>query len=157
MARCNFLCVFSGKWRFTQTAQQYASTVFVCILRMWSISEHRYVRGDLYKTMSVHGCQIPELTKQLTDGGRGSVVSASEFKSEDPGFDSLAEQGSAAVSVPPSRLLRRLVCAWPPYVCTARTHICSHDKDPISICRKIKTVGLTAGGMVRLKILHTMG
>ena len=30
-------------------------------------------------------------------------------------------------------------------MCTARTHICAHVKDPISICRK--RVGLTAGGM----------
>ena len=27
------------------------------------------------------------------DGGRGSVVRASQFKSEDPGFDPLAGQG----------------------------------------------------------------
>ena len=48
-------------------------------------------------------------------------------------------------SVPPTQLLCRLVCAWPPFVCAARTQICVHVKDPISICRK--RVGLTAGGM----------
>ena len=49
-------------------------------------------------------------------------------------------------SIPPSQLLRRIVCASPSFVCTARTHICAHVKDPTSICRK--RVGFTAGGMV---------
>ena len=49
------------------------------------------------------------------------MVSASEFKSEDPGFDPLAEQGDELVfSVPSSQLLCRLVYASPPFVCTAR-------------------------------------
>ena len=30
-------------------------------------------------------------------------------------------------------------------MCTTRTQICAHIKDPISICRK--RIGLTAGGM----------
>ena len=42
-------------------------------------------------------------------------------------------------SVPPSQLLCRLVCA---FVCTVRTHICAHIKDPVSICPK--RVGLTS-------------
>ena len=37
----------------------------------------------------------------------------------------------------------------PPYpsLCTARTHMCAHVKDPISICRK--RVGLIVGGMTK--------
>ena len=31
------------------------------------------------------------------------------------------------------------------YQCMARTHICAHVKDPVSIC--CKRVGLTAGGV----------
>ena len=53
--------------------------------------------------------------------------------------------GTVFLSLPPSQLLCRLVCAWPPFVCAARTQICAHVNDPISICRK--RVGLTAGGM----------
>ena len=48
-------------------------------------------------------------------------------------------------SVPPSQLLCRPVCAWSPFVCTVRTQICAHVKDPISVCRK--RVGIAAGGM----------
>ena len=33
----------------------------------------------------------------------------------------------------------------PSFMCTARTQICAHVKNPISICRK--RVGITAGGM----------
>ena len=38
---------------------------------------------------------------------------------------------------------------FPPFMCAARTQICVHVKDPISICRQ--RVGLTAGGMVTQK------
>ena len=38
--------------------------------------------------------------------------------------------------VPPSQLLCKLLCAWPPFVCAARTLICVHVKEPISICGK---------------------
>ena len=48
-------------------------------------------------------------------------------------------------SVPPSQLLCRLLCAYPPFVCTAHTQMCPHVKDPISMCRK--RVGLTASDM----------
>ena len=48
-------------------------------------------------------------------------------------------------SIPPSQLLCRFVCAWPPFLCTACTQICVHVKDPLSICRK--RVSLAAGGM----------
>ena len=49
-----------------------------------------------------------------------------------------------------------LVCAWPPFVCTACTQMCVHVKDPISICRK--RVGFTAGGMYgHTQVLHTLG
>ena len=77
--------------------------------------------------------------------GRTSVVNESQFKPEDPGFDPLAEQGEKQFSVARSQLVGRLACAWTPFVCTARTHICPHVKDPISICRK--RVGLTVAGM----------
>ena len=67
-----------------------------------------------------------------------SVVSLRvEIQSEDPGFDPLAGQGEK-LSVHPSQLLCRLVCSLNPSSCagTARTHICAHVKDPISICRE---------------------
>ena len=66
--------------------------------------------------------------------GHGSLASSSEFKYEDPRF-----------FVPPNQLLCRLIRAWPAFVCTARTEISAHVKDPIFICRK--SVDLTAGGM----------
>ena len=70
--------------------------------------------------------------------GCSSVVRESEFKSEDPGFDPMVGQGEEQVFCPPpSQLLCRLVCAWPPFVCTW--------KDPVSICRN--RVGLTSCGM----------
>ena len=46
--------------------------------------------------------------------------------------------GWESFSIPPCQLLCRRVCAWPPFMCTARlTQICAHVKDPItvSICR----------------------
>ena len=48
-------------------------------------------------------------------------------------------------SIPPSQLMCRLVCAWPPFVCTTHTQICVHINDPMSIC--LKRVGLTVDGM----------
>ena len=48
-------------------------------------------------------------------------------------------------SVPPSQLWYRPACVWLLFACTARTQICAHVKDPISICRK--RIGLTAGGI----------
>ena len=78
-------------------------------------------------------------------GGRRSVVGASEFKSEDPGFDPQAGQGEGVLSVPPSQLLCQQIlfsCTRSPFVCMARTQICAHIKDS-SIC--CKRVGLTAG------------
>ena len=53
------------------------------------------------------------------------MVRELEFKSEDPGFDPLAGQ-----------------CVQ---LSTARTQMCAHSKDPVSICRK--RTGLTAGDM----------
>ena len=77
---------------------------------------------------------------------RSSVVRASGIKSEDPGFDPLAGQGDKHFSLS----LRVNICAdlfvpGPLFVCTARTQMCAHVEDPISICRK--RVGLTADGM----------
>ena len=55
---------------------------------------------------------VTSQTKTNIDGGRGSLVSASELKPEDPGFDPLAGQGDTQFfSVPPNQLLCRLVCA----------------------------------------------
>ena len=48
----------------------------------------------------------------IAGGGRSSVVRRSELKPEDPWFDPIAGQGKKnTFSVPPSQLLRRLVCA----------------------------------------------
>ena len=44
-----------------------------------------------------------------------------------------------------SLLCADLFVSDPPFVCTARTQICAHVKDPISICRK--RIGITAAGM----------
>ena len=91
-------------------------------------------------------------------GGSNSVVSASEIKSEDPGFDPLVGKGGGgSIYVPPSQPLCRLVfCTGPPFVCMARNQTCAHIKDPVPICRK--RVGLTAGGMVTEKYcIHTLG
>ena len=52
-------------------------------------------------------------------------------------------------SVPPSRLLCRLICAGPLFVCTACNQICVYVTDPVSVCRK--RVGLTACGMLTQK------
>ena len=80
---------------------------------------------------------IPCTVLYVGTGGRSSVVRASEFKSEDSGFDPLAGgMVRKSVSVPSGQLLRRLVCAWPPFVCKVRTQICTHAKDLISMCRK---------------------
>ena len=46
--------------------------------------------------------------------------------------------------------LRVNSCVWPPFVCTARTQICAHVKDPRSISRK--RVGFTCENT---KTLHT--
>ena len=88
-----------------------------------------------------------------TGDGRDSVVSASELKSEDPGFDpALVGAGRVRGSFfypSESTLVQTCLCRLTPFVCTARTQKCAHVKDPISIC--CKRVGLTAGGMVTHK------
>ena len=86
----------------------------------------------------------------FTCRGRGSVVkSASEFKSEDPRFDPLAGQSvciqTVVLSTRVNSCTDSFVADPPSCQCTARTHICAHVKDLISICRK--RVGLAAGGM----------
>ena len=67
------------------------------------------------------------------------MVLESEFKSDDPGFDPLAEQGEeqGGVFVWSLRVncVQTCLCLTP-FVRTARTHMCVHVKDPISICRK---------------------
>ena len=54
------------------------------------------------------------ITKNEQDGGRSSVVRASEFYSEDPGFDPLAVQGQGKRQfvVPLSQLLCRPFCVF---------------------------------------------
>ena len=87
----------------------------------------------------------------LYDGGRGrggggghsSVVRASEFKTEDPGFDPLVEQGEGQFFCPPE--LNRVQTCLCLSLLLARTQVCVHVKDTISICREI--MGLTVGGM----------
>ena len=83
----------------------------------------------------------------LSDGGWCSVVRASGFQSEDPGFDPLMSvPGWGTVFLSPRvNSCADLFVPEPPCVCTARTHMCAHVKDTISICRK--RVGLTAGGI----------
>ena len=95
-------------------------------------------------------------------GGRSSVVRPSEFKSKDSGFDPLvtgAGWGTVVFCVYPSEstLVQTCLCLTPPplsplFICTERTHMCAHLKDPISVCRK--RVGLTAG---RMETLQTGG
>ena len=73
----------------------------------------------------------------------------SEFQSKVPGFDSLAEQaGEGQFFKNPSESSPVQTCLQvpdPPFMCTARTQMCGHVKDPISICRK--RIGLTAVGI----------
>ena len=78
----------------------------------------------------------------------GNKMYQKKIKSEDPRFDPLVGQVEEQFFLYlQSQLVCRLVCAWSPrpFVCTARTQICVHVKDPISICHK--RVGSTAGGM----------
>ena len=65
------------------------------------------------------------------------MVSESEFKSEDRGFDSPAGLGEEQFSQCPSESTFVQTCVSDaPFVCTTLTHICAHVKEPISICRK---------------------
>ena len=85
---------------------------------------------------------------RLALGGRSSVVIQNRRNSNTETLGSIPWRGAGSetvFSVPPSQLLCRVVCAWPPFVCTTRTQIGAHVKDPISICRKI--LGFTAGSM----------
>ena len=77
------------------------------------------------------------------------MVSASEFKSEDPGFDPLAVQDEKVFLSFRDNSCTDLFVPDHHFVCTAHTQICAHFKDPVSICHK--RVGLTAGGMVTQK------
>ena len=89
-----------------------------------------------YSSCILHGCS--------------SVVSASEFKSKDPGFNPLVLQGEGQYFCP-SRVnsCADLCVPYPHFVCTARAQIGVHVKDPISNFHK--RVGLPAGGMVTQK------
>ena len=62
------------------------------------------------------------------------MVSASECKSEDSGFDPLLGRGEGQLfSVPPSLLSLVQTCL---FACTACTTMCAHVQDSTSICRK---------------------
>ena len=95
--------------------------------------------------------------RTLGIGGRGSVVSASEFKFEDPGFDPPTGQCEAQFSGPSeSTLVQTCACLTPLRVYIRHAiHLCPHVKDPISICHK--RVGLTTGVVVAQTMLHTLG
>ena len=83
------------------------------------------------------------------DRGHGSVVECRTYN-PNTGFDPLVGKDEGQVfCLPPSQLLCWLVCAWPPFVCTACTQVCMHVKDHMAICHK--RVGLTASGMVTQK------
>ena len=64
------------------------------------------------------------------DGGRSStVIRASEFKSEDPGFNPLVEQGEGEFSCPSeSTLVQTCLCLTPPPLRLFGTHqnLCAH-------------------------------
>ena len=85
----------------------------------------------------------------------GSVVRESEFKSEDPGFDPLLGQGEENHFSPSESTLVQTCLCLNPFLCTARTQICAHVKDPISIFRK--RLGLTASGMETRKHCTQVG
>ena len=82
-------------------------------------------------------------------GGRGGdiyyIARWSESRNSNPktlGLTPWRGRVRHSVSIPPSQLLCRLVwlCLPPPlspFVCTVRTQMCAHVKDPISICRKM--------------------
>ena len=81
-----------------------------------------------------------KVTKQ--NGGHSSMVRASEFKSEDSGFDPLAGQGESLWGISCADLF----VPDPPS--------CAHVKDPIFNCRK--WVGLTTNGRYsNTKTVHT--
>ena len=82
-------------------------------------------------------------------GGRSSVVRASEFKSEDPGFDPLAGQDNDQFFCPSESTLVQTCLCLNPHRVRHTPKFCVHIQDPIAICRK--RVGLTAGGMVTQK------
>ena len=89
------------------------------------------------------------------------VVTPSEFKSEDPGFDPLMGQGDGQVlflflSPPPlpseSTLVQTCLCQSPSFVCTRHPpKMCALVKDHGSICRKTKRGGLVAAGGMEAK------
>ena len=88
-------------------------------------------------------------------GGCSSVGRATEFKSEDPGFDPLVWQDGQFFYPSKSTVGQTCLCLTPLHV--YNTHpICPHVKDFISICRKTKRVGFTAGGIETQK-LHIGG
>ena len=99
------------------------------------------------------------INHQERDEARGSVVSASEYKSEDPGFDPLAERGegpfflsfrinSCADWFAPEPSSSSRVLHAPKFVRVLKIPYPTVVKEYAS---------QPAGGMVRQKILHTLG
>ena len=87
---------------------------------------------------------------------RSPVVIASEFKSEDHGFDPLVDQCEGHIFCPAdSTFVQTCLCLTALRVYTTRTQMCAHVKDPIYSC--CKRVDLTAGGTITQKILPTLG
>ena len=74
------------------------------------------------------------------EGRIALVARASESSSNprNPGFDLLAGQGEKQFCLYPSESthVQTCLCLTAGFVCTARTQMCAHVKDPISICRK---------------------
>ena len=68
-----------------------------------------------------------DLIVAVQDGGRSSVVRASEFKSEDLGFDPLAGQVEGQFFYPSeSSLVQTCLCLTPLRVYGAHPNLCAH-------------------------------
>ena len=111
---------------------------FICI--------HQRLKNNFGNTQHIRprdtqSFQIPLSFSCDQNGGRGSVVSASEFKPEDPGIDPFTGQGEDQFFYPFNSCVDLFVpdsplCVW------HAPKICAHIKEPTSICRK--RVGFTA-------------
>ena len=88
---------------------------------------------------------------EFTDGGRSSMVPASKLINSKI-LASIPWLGRVRdIFFCPSELTLVQTCLYmdPASCVMARTQICAHVKDPLSICRK--RVGLTAGGILTHK------
>ena len=65
-----------------------------------------------------------------------ACVTASEVKSEDPGFDPLVGQNEGQFFCPSESTLVHICFVPEPLLCVRHApKMCAHVKDPISICR----------------------